>query len=385
MPHRPHDLERASRAPRRRLAATLLVALAATGAVPLSPPGPAAAQVAAPAHTLAERLDSAAVLLEAHRRRTGVAGLAAAAAVDGRLVWADGFGWANLQHRVEAGAQTVSRIGSISKPVAAAAAMLLVEEGRLDLDAPISRYLPDYPRGADITTRQLLSHTAGVRHYRGDEFLSNRPYEDVFAPLAVFSGDPLLFEPGTRYSYSTYGYSVVSAVVERAAGEPFARFVMRRVVEPLGLTTLQPEWRDSIIPHHASFYTRARGDTTRINALAVDQSNKWAGGGLVSSAPDLVRFGLAMMQGRVLAPAGLAESWRKQTPEGAEEAYGLGWRIEHSAERGREVWHTGGSVGAASVLLLYPEDGVAVAILGNTDGAGHLDAARAVAALLRER
>ncbi len=322
--------------------------------------------------------------LRTHQDTSGVVGLAAAIAVDGRLVWTGGFGHADLQNGVPATAEMVSRIGSISKPVAAVAAMALWDRGRLDLDAPISAYIPDYPDpGAAVTMRQLMSHTAGVRHYRGEEFLSDAPYTDVRAPLAIFWADSLLFEPGTEYSYSTYGWTVVSAVTEAAdADRAWLDVLDDEVLDPLGLLRLQPEWRDSIIPHHAEFYTRDPDTGALLRAPAVDLSNKWAGGGLVSTAADVANFALGVLHGAVLSDAARAEMWRRQTPEG-EPAYGLGWAVGE-IDGHRAVSHSGGSVGATAMLVVLPDDGIVVSVLGNTDGVGHAGIAARVARLLIE-
>ena len=347
---------------------------------------PASAQVNAPARSgdgapLADRLERAVAALRAHRDTSGVAGLSAAIAVDGRLVWAGGFGWADLERMVPMTAATVSRIGSISKPVAAAATMVMVDRGRLDLDAPIARYLPSYPQehATRITTRQLMSHTAGIRHYRGDEFASAVRYDDVVAPMAVFWADSLLFEPGTEYSYSTYGWTVISAVTAAAAGRPWVEVLRDEVARPLGLLTLQPEWEDSIIPHRSSYYDRT-DDGAWINATPVDNSNKWAGGGIVATAADLVNFALGLMEGRVLSEAALAESWRRQTPDG-EPSYGLGWNVADLNGR-RLVSHSGGSMGATAMLVVLPDEGIVVSILGNTGGIGHAGIARRVAEIM---
>lgn len=348
----------------------------------VSGPGPSAAQVGQPADPdLASRIERAIEMLATHKDTSGVAGISAAIAVGDRLAWTGGFGHADLQNRVEAGPRMVSRIGSISKPIAAVAALTLVESGTLDLDAPISSYLPRYPKPtADrVTTRQLMSHTAGIRHYGDeDEFLSNIAYHDVMSPLEVFWDRSLLFEPGTAYSYSTYGWTVVSAVTEGASGRPWVDVLYDEVIRPLGLLSLQPEWQDSVIPHHASFYMR-QPDGTYINAPEVDLSNKWAGGGLVANAADLVNFGLAVANGHVLGEEIVAEMWRRQTPED-EASYGLGWSVGE-IDGHRAISHSGGSVGATAMLLLLPDDGVVVSVLGNTGNVGHAGIAAAVARL----
>lgn len=330
--------------------------------------------------SLADRLEQAREMLRLHQDTSGVAGLSAAIAVDGRLVWTGGFGFADLQNRVPAGPEMVSRIGSISKPVAAVAAMALRDRGRIDLDAPISTDLPEYPaENARITMRQLMSHTAGVRHYNGDEFMSNVSYPDVLTPLEVFWADSLLFEPGTDYSYTTYGWTVVSAVTEAADGRrSWVEILNDEVVAPLGLTTLQPEWQDSVIPHHARFYER---DSTgvHVNAPEVDLSNKWAGGGLVATTADLVNFALGVLHGDVLSESARAEMWTRQTADD-DPSYGLGWFLGE-VDGHRMINHAGGSMGATAMLILLPDHDIAVAILGNTGGIGHGGIAANVARL----
>lgn len=350
---------------------------------------PAAAQIGTPVqHDLAERIEEAVAALRVHQDTSGVAGLSAAMAVGGRLVWAGGFGHADLQNDVPMSSETVSRVGSISKPIAAVAAMALWDQGKLELDAPISRYLHDYPRqNAGITMRQLMSHTAGVRHYQGSEFLSNEEFDDVMAPMGVFWEDPLLFEPGSDYSYSTYGWTVVSAVTEAAdADRPWVAILRDELTGPLGLVRLQPEWQDSVISGHARFYERGEregdGAATWTNSPEVDLSNKWAGGGLVGTTSDLVNFALGVMRGEVLSEAARAEMWRQQTPEG-EASYGLGWRVGE-IDGLRAVSHSGGSTGATAMLILLPDHGVAVALLGNTGGVGHAGIARRVIEILMD-
>jgi serine beta-lactamase-like protein LACTB len=333
--------------------------------------------------SLAARVEQAAEMLRTHQDTSGVAGLSAAIAVDGRLVWTAGFGYADLQNRVEAGPAMVSRVGSISKPVAAVAAMVLWDRGLIDLDAPISTYIPEYPaENARITMRQLMTHTAGVRHYNGDEFLSNVSYTDVMTPMEVFWADSLLFDPGTDYSYTTYGWTVVSAVTDAADPErTWVEILDDEVLGPLGLTAMQPEWQDSVIPGHASFYDR---DTAGVygNAPEVDLSNKWAGGGLVSTTADMVNFALGVLDGAVLSDSARTEMWRRQTPDEAP-GYGLGWFVGE-LDGHRTISHGGGSVGATAMLLLLPDDRVAVAILGNTGNVGHGGIAAAVARLFLE-
>src|SRR5438128_9895102 len=155
-----------------------------------------------------------------------IPGLQVAVAVGGKLVWSEAFGYADLAREVPVTAETQFRIGGVSKPLTAAAVALLYEEGRLYLDAPVQRYVPSFPdKGYPITTRQLAGHLAGIRHYQDGEFLLNRHFNSVLEGLTIFERDSLLFPPGTRFSYSSYGWDLIAAVIEGASGEDFLAYM----------------------------------------------------------------------------------------------------------------------------------------------------------------
>jgi serine beta-lactamase-like protein LACTB len=334
-------------------------ALRAQAAAPAEAPAPARfVDQPAGVRALAQQLlDSA-----------GLPGLSVAIGVDGQIVFSEGFGYADLEQRVPVTPLTRMRIGSVSKPVTAAALGLLLEEGRLDLDAPIQQYVPTFPQKRwPITVRQVAGHTAGIRHYLGDENGSSRRYATVLDGLTIFQDDTLLFEPGTQYSYSSYGWNLLSAVVEGASGESFLMYMRRSVFEPLGMRSVVAEHTDSIIPWRASFYERQNGRL--LNAAYVDNSYKWAGGGFISNTEDLVRFGWAHIRAAFLKPETLevlVASHRLRSGEPTN--YGIGWSSSLDPQGRRVVGHTGGSVGGRAVLVLYPDHGVVVALLSN---AGH--------------
>ncbi len=319
----------------------------------------------------------------------GIPGISAAVGSGGIQVWSEGFGYADLENRVPALETTLYRIGSVSKPVTATAVVQLALEGRLDLDAPVQDYVPSFPRKQEeITTRMLAGHLAGVRHYRGDESVSEgqRHYDDVVDALGIFGEDPLLFAPGERYSYSSYGWNLISAVVQGAADEPFLSYMARNVFEPLGMNDTFADDPRLIIPGRTRFYTFTGGRTR--NAPFVDNSYKWAGGGFIASVEDLVRFGTAHLEPGFLPREGLDLLFTSQrTNAGEETGYGIGWRVGSFGElfpqddpvRGgplaelRVVHHGGSSVGGRAFLLLVPEEELVVAVLVNYnrfDGAG---------------
>jgi serine beta-lactamase-like protein LACTB, mitochondrial len=299
----------------------------------------------------------------------GIPGLSVAVAVDGKIVYSEGFGYADLEERVPVWPATKFRIGSVSKPLTSAALVLLVEQGKLDLDAPVQKYVPTFPgKGSPITSRMLAGHLGGIRHYKDDEFLISKHYDKVLEGLKIFQDDPLVAPPGTQFNYSSYGYNLLSAVVEGASGQDFLSFMRQRVFTPLGLRDTVADQPADIIPQRARFYTRYKDKPVR-NAPFVDNSYKWAGGGFLSSAEDLVRFGSALLQPGFLKPESLRLLFTSQkTSDGKETGYGMGWAI-HNSKSGQRVYeHAGGSAGGSSQLILYPDAHVVVAMICNFEG-----------------
>ena len=310
-----------------------------------------------------------------------IPGLQVAVAVGGKLVWSEAFGYADLAREVPVTAETQFRIGSVSKPLTAAAVALLYEQGKLDLDAPVQRYVPSFPdKGYPITTRQLAGHLAGIRHYRGDEFLRNRHFDTVLEGLAIFQGDLLLSPPGTKFSYSSYGWNLISAVVEGAAGQDFLTYMSRNVLRPLGLTHTAPDRVDSLIPNRTRFYERG-ADSGFVPAPPVDNSYKWAGGGFLSTAEDLVRFGSALLEPGFLEAATLELLFTSQkTTAGEPTGYGIGWFVATDGRGHRWVSHGGGSVGGTTAFGVDRDSHIVVAITSNLTGAS-LQAGEAIRAV----
>lgn len=286
----------------------------------------------------------------------GAPGASISVMKDGRMIWSEGFGFADLEQRVPVTALTKFRVGSVSKPLTATALGLLYQEGKLDLDAPVQRYVPNFPQKQyPITVRQVAGHLAGIRHYRGAEFENQKHYASVTEALTIFEHDSLLFQPGAQFSYSSYGWNLVSAVVEGASGEAFLTFMQRRVFGPAGMTHTIAEHPDSIIEYRARFYTRGDSGGPILNALYVDNSYKWAGGGFLSTTEDLVRFGHQMLEGQLLRPETLQVLWASQhTSDGKETNNGIGWFTRADSLGRQRVYHSGGSMGGTAVSDRLP-------------------------------
>jgi len=318
-------------------------------------------------------------IIELSMSRTLAPGAQIAVSRGGRLVWSRSFGCADVELDVPVGPETRLRIGSVSKPLTAAAIGLLVQEGKLDLDVPIQKYVPDFPKKAwPITTRQLAGHLAGIRHYEKGEFEIRDHYDTVRAGLVIFEKDALLFEPGTRFSYSSYGWNLISAVLEAASGEPFLELMTRRVFQPAGMTHTTADQPAPIIPGRARFYTRTESGIVE-NAGYVDNSYKWAGGGFLSTAEDLALFGSALLQPGFLKPESLRQLFTSQkTSDGKDTGYGIGWFVGKSKSGQKVYAHDGGAVGGSSRLLLYPDAHMVVAMICNFEGGWQADEVESV-------
>ena len=334
-----------------------------------------AASFATPAHRAAAR--QAGEWVRAYLAQSRVPGAAVAVVAGGDVVWSEGFGLADVEQRVPVTRRTRFRVGSVSKLFAAATAMKLSETGRLDLDAPVQRYVPAFPAhaGPPVTARLLAGHLAGIRGYRASDFALGRNIDLTVFPttdsaLAIFRGDSLVAPPGSTYRYTTFGYTLLGAVVEGAAGEEYTTALHRLVLAPLGLAHTVPDRWDAVVAGRTRFYGYAGRDAAPVNESPVFVTYKWAGGGLLSTADDLARFGAAHLRPGFFSASGLRALFTPQrTAGGALTGVGLGWRVGTDLT-GRVVYHHAGTIeGGRAALLVYPAEGVVVALLTNRTAA----------------
>lgn len=365
---------------RRRIGALIVLAALASFSAAAQTSTPEAARTAlalAPAPSDPFARADAAIAAAVSRRH--ISGVSAAVVLGGRLRWSRGYGFADLENRVPFSATTVWRLGSVSKPLTAVAAMQLSEKGRLDLDVPIQTYCPAFPKKPQpISSRQLLGHLAGIRHYNpAENFNSTRHYDGIAASLDAFKDDALVHPPGTAYTYSTYGYVVLGCVVEGASGSKYADYVRENVTAPAKMESTRADDLYAIIPNRARGYAISASGEAR-NADLADTSNKIPGGGWVSTVEDLARFAIALDENRLIRRDTFE---RMQVPmrtsDGKESPY-FGWSI--SDRRGdRTLTHTGSQQGTSTCLLMIPSKGFAVALISNTESADMGELARQLA------
>lgn len=333
-------------------------------------------------------------LLRAALSERNLPGLSVAVGVGGDVVWAEGFGWANLERRTPVTPSTRFRIGTASTVLTSAAAALLVERGVLKLDDEIQAYVPGFPRKEwRVTLRDVMTHQAGIVPGGGDESaLYGQHCERAAEALPEFAERPLMFEPGTAYSFSNFGWILVSAAIESATRESLPAFMRREVFGPLGMTDTTDDISTGRAPHAAAPYfpRYAANPTHGLHGLRPVDYTCYAGASVFVSTPtDLVRFGLAMNEGTLLAPATRdAFQASQRLRSGEETGYGLGWDVETPSIAGvptRVVGHDGDALGGqVASLMLVRERDLVVAVTSNISYADTASVAQAVASAFVE-
>jgi serine beta-lactamase-like protein LACTB len=303
-------------------------------------------------------------LVSRMKRAFGAPGISVAIAADGKLVWSASCGFADLRRRVPVARATTFRIGSVSKPLTAATAARLAQAGRIDLDADVRRYAPTFPRKRHpITIRQLGGHLGGIRHYEGREALSRKHYRSVTASLQIFKDDPLVAVPGTRFAYSSYGFNLLGAAVEGAAGRPFAAVVADTTLSPLGMTRTRLDGGGP--PRGRARFYEVTSRRKAVAAPPVDLSNRYPAGGFLTTAEDLARFGSGITDPAFLTPQMQELLFSSQRTTGGQATrYGFGFEVGQSPF-GPVAGHTGNVVGGTAFLFLHPRTRVVVALTTN--------------------
>lgn len=307
-------------------------------------------------------------MVEDLQRVSGVPGLSAAVWKDGRIVWTGSAGSRDLATGAPITADTRFRLASVSKMFAVVAAAQLAEEGKLDLDAPVATVLPWLDNGwPAMTARHLASHTSGMPHYQAADLgRGSTHYATARDAVAIFSARPLLADPGTRYSYSSWGYTLLGAMIEQASGQHFGTYVTGKVTPGLDIGLDQT----GVAGSRASV---AYEFANKVAAAAAphDFSYTWAGGGMMGSARDVARFGGAMLENRIVSRAAFDRMLEpvmlaSGTPAGDDGfTVGFGWRSGRDSDGRATAFHNGSAIGARSALVLWREEGVAASLLSN--------------------
>ncbi len=319
-----------------------------------------------------------------------VPGVSVAVVQNGQPIWSAGFGMSDLEDFTPATSSTLYRLGSISKPITAVAILQLFERGKLDLDAPVQKYCPSFPqKDSPITSRQLLAHLGGIRHYNKDgkgdvPEDSARHFATMEESLQLFAADPLVVKPGTKFSYSTYGYTLLGCVLEGAASQKYVDFVRENVFRPAAMEHTQADDFFAIIGHRTRWYHRDQSGAVR-NAGVLDSSYKIPGGGLISSADDMANFEAAILADKLVKRSTRDLMWTVPQPtEGKPSHYALGWFIADKFGV-RTASHTGGQQGTDTAFIIVPDRGLGVVVLANMDSVDTNHAADEILKIMLDR
>ncbi|HVS14229.1 MAG TPA: serine hydrolase domain-containing protein [Thermoanaerobaculia bacterium] len=373
-----HDSPDRSLPPRPTAARRVGPALAVLGALALAvlgapAPAPAAQPAAAaPEPTAAERVTAlVSDLLEV----TALPSFSVAILDGGEIAYARALGFADLAAQRPASAATRYRAASVSKVLTATLLGRLVQQKRIDLDAPLAELVPGFPDAEGIRPRLLAGHLAGIGYYQGqDEIDRDHHYASVTEALETFRDSPRAGAPGEAYHYTTHGYTLLAAAIEGATGESFLELLRREVFEPLAMTSTGPDLRSSPHPEDATLYNLFVREPVPV-PKPEDPSYKWAGGGMVSTPGDLARLARGYLDGGFLEPTTVGAMWTPQRTAGGEETgVGIGWRIQDEPGGRRLVHHAGSMGGARSVLIILPDETRAIATMTNSMWASSVEA-----------
>lgn len=283
---------------------------------------------------------------------------------NGEILINEGYGPADIESGRANTPATQLRIGSLTKQFTAAAILRLQELGRLNVDDPVSSYLPDYPGGEQITIHQLLTHSAGVPNYTRRADLAQAVQEPIVLEdlLAEFSGQPLDFLPGQQFAYSDSGYVVLAAIIEAVSGQSYAEFIQTQIFDTLDMSRSGYDFLSDDLDEPATGYQLTPGGPQR----AIDTESSWASGAgaLYSTTQDLYRWDRALNNGQLLQETSLDSMFSPWADMGQGYSYGYGWEMGQMAGRPSQT-HAGNIFGFGSFIARFPEEDATIIVLGN--------------------
>lgn len=293
-------------------------------------------------------------------------GLAISISINEDIIWSEGFGVSDIETKTKVSPkETQFRIASISKPLTATALAKLMDVGKINLDESLYTYLPDYPKKKyDFTIRQIGGHLAGIRNYKGQEFLLNKKMT-ITEGLSIFKDDPLVSQPQSHYKYSSYGYNLLSEVIQTITNTPFNDYMHKSIFKPLKMEHTTLDVSDSIMPYRTQFYNKTKANKI-VLGYPVSNEHKVAGGGFLSTSEDLIHFGNEIINPKILNKQSLNELLKPQrTSDGKSTNYGVGFVISKTKYGSLKYLHSGGGIGASTTLRIFPVDNMVIVILAN--------------------
>jgi CubicO group peptidase (beta-lactamase class C family) len=301
-----------------------------------------------------------------YKTNKDVPSISGGVSLKGKITWLGTVGLADIENSVAARNNTLYRIASISKAITAVAIMQLVEQNKINLDEDVRAYLPYFPKKKwNFTVRQLLNHTSGIRDYRYGEFNSTHSFKSIKDAIRTVTDDSLQFEPGTKHQYTTLGYNLLAGIIENVSGTSFEEYLNQNIFQPSEMTSTHFEYQPKIIFNKARGYIK---NSFRIieNAPLADLSIKFAGGGMISTSEDLLKFAQELMMHKLIKSSTLDSMLIPTVLKNKDTVYyGLGLSFDTDKKGRKYFGHAGGGTGFKSELIIYPEKLFAAVYLTN--------------------
>lgn len=287
---------------------------------------------------------------------------------NGRIIYEKAFGMANLELNVPMRTEHVFKIASITKQFTAVAILQLLEEGKLDLQDEVTKFIPDYPmQGYKITIEHLLTHTSGILDFAKIRETPNR-MAGALTPeqmIDIFKERPLRFPPGTQWEYSNSGYFLLGYIIERITGKTYGKFLEEQIFKPAGMSRSFFGGETQLVTNRADGYTG--GQQGFINAPHISMTHPYAAGAILSTVEDLFKWNQALHSYKLIRKETLEKALTRYTlADGKKTRYGYGWRFG-SIQDSPSFWHAGGINGFTSMAMFLPEEDVFVVLLSNCD------------------
>ena len=323
-----------------------------------------------------EKVASLDSVVSAFMARNKVPGVSVAIGSRTEIILEKAYGMADLENLVPAKPSTVYRLASVSKTFTGVAVMQLAERGKIDLDAPVQKYVPFFPlKKYPITIRQVLGHLSGIHHYLGVDEFNMRDYKNISEGFELFMNDSLQAEPGTKFIYSSYGYNLLGVIVESASGKNFNEYVKENILVPAGMENTFPDNPLQIIPNRTRFYDVTNGKI--MNAVYINTGYRVPAGGMLSTTGDLERLMFALWRGDLVKPASFEEMiMPMKTRDGQSVGYGFGLIIGLTPKFPGVIWHGGIQPGCTTSMAMLPEKDISVVVLTNEGTMGTAEIVR---------
>lgn len=299
---------------------------------------------------------------------SGLPGLSIAIRKKNEIIFAEGFGYSDLEKKIPVTTNTQFRAASTSKAITVTGLAKMIQDGIINVEAEVQKYVPHYPlKDHPVTLKQLAGNISGMPHYLDTDKFENRYYSSTRDALTVFSHHKLLFQPQTNYSYSSAGFVLLSAAMEGASGISFLDYLQDKVFNPLKMKSTEPDMgRYKLMPNLTKYYKKQNDGYTAITNPR-DVSSIWAAGGFVTTPTDLVNMTKAYSNG-YLTGSIVKKMFESQTLlSGKKTNVGIGWRIGSDMEGRNIIEHAGVTEGTRSVISYFPDEDIAISVMTNTE------------------